>query len=87
MKNKLAPPFRAIEFDIMYGRGVCRAGELLQKAEEAGLLSKSGSWYSLGDVRIGNGFEAARDQVVQDAALFERLAAMVAASSGAASAK
>jgi recombination protein RecA len=86
VKNKLAPPFKAIEFDIMYGRGICRAGELLQKAEDAGVVSKNGAWYSLGDERIGQGFESVREQIVQDSALYERLASLVA-SSGAATAK
>ncbi|MEQ1508750.1 MAG: recombinase RecA, partial [Myxococcota bacterium] len=77
VKNKMAPPFKQFEVDIMYGRGVCRAGELLERAEENGLLVKSGSWYSIGDERIGQGFEAVRDQIVADPALYARLAALV----------
>jgi recombination protein RecA len=79
VKNKLAPPFQQVEVDVMYGRGVCRAGELLQAAEARGLLHKSGSWYSLGDERIGQGYESVRDQVTQDAALAERLARLLSA--------
>lgn len=77
VKNKLAPPFQQVEVDVLYGRGVCRAGELLQLAEERGLLQKSGSWYSVGDERIGNGYEAVREQVTTDPALAERLARLL----------
>jgi recombination protein RecA len=87
IKNKLAPPFKSIEVDIMYGRGVCQAGELLERAEESGLLTKSGSWYSLGDQRLGQGFEAVREQLVADRKLYERLAALVVQSAAPASAK
>jgi recombination protein RecA len=77
VKNKMAPPFQSFEVDIMYGRGLCRAGELLERAEEAGLLTKSGSWYSLGTERLGQGFEAVRDSLVTDPELYRRVAAMV----------
>jgi recombination protein RecA len=87
VKNKLAPPFAQFEVDIVYGRGVCRAGEVLARAEELGLLHKSGSWYSLGEERIGQGFETVRDQLVNDPALLERVLALVSSSSGAAAAK
>jgi recombination protein RecA len=78
VKNKMAPPFRTFEVDIMYGRGICRAGELLERAQELGLLTKSGSWYSLGDERLGQGFEAVRDSLVADPALYQRVSAMLA---------
>jgi recombination protein RecA len=87
VKNKLAPPFKSIEVDIMYGRGVCQAGELLERAEESGLLTKSGSWYSLGGERLGQGFEAVREQLVADRKLYERLATLVVQSATPASAK
>jgi recombination protein RecA len=77
VKNKLAPPFQQVEVDVMYGRGVCRAGELLQLAEERGVLQKSGSWYSIGDERIGNGYEAVRENVTTDEALAERIAGLL----------
>jgi recombination protein RecA len=78
VKNKMAPPFKTFEVDIMYGRGVCRAGELLARAEESGLVTKSGSWYSLGDERLGQGFESVRDNLVANAELFDRIAGMLA---------
>ena len=61
VKNKLAPPFRTVEVEVMYGRGVCRVGELMERAEAQGLLTRSGSWYSLGDERLGQGREAVRE--------------------------
>jgi recombination protein RecA len=60
VKNKLAPPFRQAEFDIMYGKGVNNRGELVDIGANLGLVGKSGSWYSMGDERIGQG----RDSVV-----------------------
>ena len=87
VKNKMAPPFKTFEVDIMYGRGVCQAGELLERAEESGLVTKSGSWYSFGDQRLGQGFEAVREQLVTDKALYERLTSTLLQSSVAASAK
>jgi recombination protein RecA len=77
VKNKLAPPFRQAEVDVMYGRGVCKAGEALSRAEAAGLLSKSGSWLSFGEERLGQGRENARDRLLAEPALLARLAAAV----------
>ncbi|MCA1960607.1 MAG: recombinase RecA [Desulfomonile sp.] len=57
VKNKLAPPFRQVEFDIMYDEGISIAGEVLDMAVENGLIDKSGAWYSYGDERIGQGRE------------------------------
>ncbi len=64
-KNKVAPPFRKAEFDIIYGRGISLAGELLDMGLDIGLVRKSGSWYSLGDERIGQGRENARSFLEQ----------------------
>src|SRR6476620_2985803 len=60
VKNKLAPPFKQIEFDIMYGEGVSKAGELIDLGIKAGVVEKSGSWYSYDGSRIGQGREAAK---------------------------
>jgi recombination protein RecA len=60
VKNKVAPPFKQVEFDIMYGEGISKNGELLDLGVTAGVVEKSGSWYSYGDERIGQGRENAK---------------------------
>jgi recombination protein RecA len=57
VKNKVAPPFKVVEFDIMYGEGVSKTGELIDLGEKAGVVEKSGSWYSYDGQRIGQGRE------------------------------
>lgn len=61
VKNKVAPPFKRAEVDIMYGEGISKTGELLDMAVEKDLVNKSGSWYSYGDERIGQGRENAKE--------------------------
>jgi recombination protein RecA len=61
VKNKLAPPFKEAEFDIMYGEGISRTGEFLDIGVEAGIIEKSGSWYSYGGERIGQGRNNAKE--------------------------
>jgi recombination protein RecA len=60
VKNKLAPPFKVVEFDIMYGEGVSKTGELIDLGVRAGIIEKSGSWYSYKTSKLGQGKEAAR---------------------------
>ncbi len=60
VKNKLAPPFKQVEFDIMYGEGISKMGELLDLGVKAGVVEKSGAWFSYGDQRIGQGRENAK---------------------------
>ncbi len=60
VKNKVAPPFKQVEFDIMYGEGISKTGELIDLGVKAGVVEKSGSWYSYGDERIGQGRENAK---------------------------
>jgi recombination protein RecA len=60
VKNKVAPPFRQVEFDIMYGEGISKVGELIDLGVKASVVEKSGSWYSYGDERIGQGRENAK---------------------------
>jgi recombination protein RecA len=60
VKNKLAPPFRQVEFDIMYGEGISKVGELIDLGVKAGVIEKSGAWFSYDSVRIGQGRENAK---------------------------
>lgn len=69
VKNKVAPPFRQAEFDIMYGEGISREGDLLDLAAERGLITKSGAWYSHQDARIGQGRENAKKYLKENSAL------------------
>ncbi|MGB3148643.1 MAG: recombinase RecA, partial [Paracoccaceae bacterium] len=61
VKNKVAPPFKQVEFDIMYGEGISKTGELVDLGVKAGVVEKSGAWYSYGDERIGQGRENAKE--------------------------
>jgi recombination protein RecA len=60
VKNKLAPPFKTVEFDIMYGEGISKTGEILDLASKEGIVEKSGAWYSYNGDRIGQGRENAK---------------------------
>jgi recombination protein RecA len=60
VKNKVAPPFKEVEFDIVYGEGISKVGELVDLGVKAGIVEKSGSWYSYGDQRVGQGRENAK---------------------------
>ncbi len=67
VKNKVAAPFRMAEFEVIYGKGISRAGELLDLGEVAGVVQRSGSWYSYGDERLGQGRENARKFLEENA--------------------
>ncbi len=73
VKNKMAPPFKAAEFDIMYGEGISRAGDLLDVGVDTGIIDKSGSWYSYNGERIGQGRENVKKFFQDNPDLFETI--------------
>ncbi len=73
VKNKVAPPFRETEFDIIYGTGISRAGELLDMAVNHGIINKSGSWFSYGEDRLGQGRENSRAFLEENAELYDEI--------------
>jgi recombination protein RecA len=77
VKNKVAPPFRRAEFDIMYGVGISKAGEVLDLAVENGIISKSGSWFSYGETRLGQGRDMVKGLLNDNPELMEELIAQL----------
>ncbi len=77
VKNKVAPPFRRAEFDIMYGEGISRVGEVLDLAVDNDIIKKSGSWYSFGDRKLGQGRDATKELLINDIALQAEIEAKV----------
>ena len=73
VKNKVAPPFRQAEFDIMYGEGISKVGEILDLAVELKIVNKSGSWFSYGDARLGQGRDAVKEILKDKAELREKI--------------
>ncbi len=82
VKNKVAPPFKEIEFDIMYGEGISKTGELVDLGVKAGVVEKSGSWYSHGDERIGQGRENAKLFLRQNPGVAAEIEAKIRGSHG-----
>ena len=77
VKNKVAPPFKQVEFDIMYGEGISKVGEILDLGVKAGLVEKSGAWFSYDSVRIGQGRENSKTFLKENPELRERLEAAI----------
>ena len=82
VKNKVAPPFRDAEFDIMYGEGISREGNILDVASDMDIINKSGAWYSYGDIRLGQGRENAKEFLRQNPDLANEIEARVKAAAG-----
>ncbi|MPM25229.1 Protein RecA [bioreactor metagenome] len=79
VKNKMAPPFREAEFDIMYGEGISRSGELIDLGIKLDLVQKSGSWFSMGETRIGQGRDTAKNYLRDNPEVMEKLEADIRA--------
>jgi recombination protein RecA len=77
VKNKIAPPFREAEFDIMYNEGISRSGDILDLAVQHGIVEKSGAWFAYNDAKIGQGREAAKKYLQDNRPVMEEIAAKV----------
>ncbi len=82
VKNKVAPPFRLAEFDIMYGKGISKMGEIIDLGVEFEIIKKSGSWYSYGETKLGQGKDAVKDLLMDNPELSDELEAKVVAALG-----
>ncbi|MBV5257429.1 recombinase RecA [Glycocaulis abyssi] len=82
VKNKVAPPFREVEFDILYGEGISRMGEVIDLGVKAGIIEKSGSWYSHDSERIGQGRENARKFLLDNPEISEKIENQIRANAG-----
>ncbi|ADY54352.1 recA protein [Pseudopedobacter saltans DSM 12145] len=79
VKNKVAPPFRIAEFDIMFGEGISKAGEIIDLGVEYGIIKKAGSWFSYGDSKLGQGRDAVKQLIMDNPELAEELEAKIKA--------
>jgi len=77
VKNKVAPPFKEVEFDIMYGQGISREGDLLDLASEQNVVEKSGTWFSFDGERIGQGREQAKTFLREHPAVLQKIEGQV----------
>lgn len=76
-KNKIAPPFKEASFQIMYGKGISRVGEILDMAINNDIVAKSGAWFSFGDIRLGQGKENVKNRLEEEKELLEAIEAEV----------
>jgi recombination protein RecA len=82
VKNKLAPPFKMVEFDIVYGEGISKTGELLDLGIKAGIVEKSGSWFSYGSQRVGQGRENAKAYLKENPNVADEIEAKIRQNAG-----
>ncbi|CAO5681570.1 MAG: Protein RecA [Holosporales bacterium] len=82
VKNKMAPPFKVVDFDIMYGEGISKTGELIDLGVKAGVIDKAGSWYSYGTQRIGQGREATRQFLKDNPSILDTIEQSIRANAG-----
>ncbi|MDQ6867690.1 MAG: DNA recombination/repair protein RecA, partial [Pseudomonadota bacterium] len=82
VKNKLAPPFKQVEFDIMYGEGISKTGELIDLGVKAGVVEKSGAWFSYDSQRLGQGRENAKNFLKANPQIAERIEQEIRENSG-----
>ena len=73
VKNKVAPPFKKVEFDIMFGQGISRSGEILDKAVDLDIVNKSGSWFSYNETKLGQGRDAVKQMILDNPELCEEI--------------
>jgi recombination protein RecA len=79
VKNKVAPPFKTAEFDILYGEGISKTGEIIDLGVEMGIIKKSGSWFSYNDTKLGQGRDAVRTLLQDNVELMEELEGVIKA--------
>jgi len=77
VKNKMAPPFRVAEFDILFNEGISRMGSLIDLGVEMGVIDKKGTWYSFGEKRLGQGKEATREELKNNLELAEEIETLI----------
>jgi recombination protein RecA len=80
VKNKVAPPFRKAEFDIMYGQGISKTGEIIDIGVDKNIIKKSGSWFSYGETKLGQGRDAVKQLLLDNPELMEELEEKILAS-------
>jgi len=77
VKNKVAPPFRKAEFDVMYGEGISKIGEIIDLGVDLNIIKKSGSWFSYGEMKLGQGRDAVKSIITDNIELMDELEAKI----------
>ena len=82
VKNKVAPPFKECEFDVMYGKGISKVGEILDMAADLGIVQKGGAWFSYNDMKLGQGRDNAKEYLLRNPDIMDEIEAKVRADAG-----